>query len=86
VLCPLADHRGTARDIADYNEGSPDFSVTNHRMYDSFGNLTGESNGGVDLPFGFTGKFFDPETGLNNHWSRWYEPNLGKAGGMCSWF
>jgi hypothetical protein len=56
VLWPLADHLGTIRDIADDNESSPAFTVTNHRVYDTFGNLTSETNAAVDLSFGYTGK------------------------------
>jgi len=69
---------GTIRDIADYDEGTPAFAITNHRVYDSFGRLESETNSAVDLVFGFTGKFHDADTGLNNYLNRWYDSRTGK--------
>ncbi len=78
VLWPLADHLGTIRDIADYNESSPAFSITNHRDYDTFGRLESETNSAIDLSFGYTGKQFDDATSLYNYLNRWYDPRAGK--------
>jgi RHS repeat-associated protein len=78
TLWPLADHLGTIRDIADYDGGTPAFAITNHRVYDSFGRLESETNSAVDLVFGFTGKFRDADTGLNNYLNRWYDSRTGK--------
>ncbi len=78
VLWPLADHLGSIRDIADRNDTTGVTSVTNHRRYDSFGNLKSETNAAVDLVFGYTGKLFDEATGLQNNLNRWYNPRLGK--------
>ena len=77
VLWPLTDHLGTVRDIADRNETTGTTSVTNHRVYDSFGNRESESNSTLDHVFGFTGKYFDEATKLGNHWNRWYDPATG---------
>ena len=44
VLWPLADHQGTVRDIAVEQTGLT--SIANHRVYDSFGNLTSENEFG----------------------------------------
>ncbi len=78
VLWPLADHLGSIRDIADRHDTTGVTSVTNHRRYDSFGQLKSETNAAVDLVFGYTGKLFDESTGLQNNLNRWYNPNLGK--------
>jgi RHS repeat-associated protein len=78
TLWPLADHLGTIRDIADYDGGTPAFAITNHRVYDSFGRLESETNSAVDLVFGFTGKFHDADTGLNNYLNRWYDSRVGR--------
>jgi RHS repeat-associated protein len=78
TLWALADHLGTIRDIADYNESNPAFSIANHRVYDSFGRLESETNSSVDLSLGFTGKQFDDQTGLNNYLNRWYDARVGR--------
>jgi RHS repeat-associated protein len=78
TLWPLADHQGTIRDIADYNEGSPAFSVTNHRVYDRFGRLESETNSSVDLSFGYVGKLYDEVTKVNYYLNRWYDHRIGK--------
>jgi RHS repeat-associated protein len=74
----LSDHLGTSRDLADLDEGSGVTSVTNHRFYDSFGNLKSETNATVDLLFGFTGKLFDEVTGQQNFWQRWFDGAIGQ--------
>ena len=82
TLWPLGDHLGTLRDLADFTGGS--FTITNHRVFDTFGRLLSETNSSVDSHFAFTGKFFedlgdtDPTTSLSHHWNRWYDPQLGK--------
>ncbi len=78
TLWALSDHLGTVRDIADFNPGTTTFTIVNHRVYDSFGKLTAESNTSVDLAFGYTGKFNDEVTQLSLHWNRWLDTNLGK--------
>jgi len=47
--------------------------VINRIIYDSFGNITSETNPGVDVRYGFTGQDFDPETGLSFYWTRYYD-------------
>ncbi len=78
VLWPLADHLGTLRDIADYNEGNSTTSVTNHRTYNAFGKLVSETNSVVDLIYGYTGKQLDEATGLQHNLFRWYDSGIGK--------
>jgi hypothetical protein len=67
-LWSLTNRQGTVRDIVD-----SDGIVVNHRNYDSFGNLTSETNAAVDFLFGYTGRAFDESTGLQNNLNRWYD-------------
>ncbi|MEQ1903654.1 MAG: Ig-like domain-containing protein [Pirellulaceae bacterium] len=76
TLWALGDHLGTIRDLVDFNGTT--YSITNHRVYDSFGRLTSETNAAVDMVFAYTGKYFDEITQLSNHWNRWYDPQSGK--------
>ncbi|MEM8677819.1 MAG: RHS repeat-associated core domain-containing protein, partial [Planctomycetota bacterium] len=69
----LGDHLGTVRDVVDETG-----QVLNHRTYDAFGTLVHETQGDDDVPFGFTGKYFDDATGLQNNWHRWYDAEGGK--------
>ena len=78
VLWALSDHLGSIRDVADRNETTGVTSITNHRRYDTFGKRIDETNSYVDLAFGYTGKYFDETTHLQNNLNRWYDPNLGK--------
>ncbi len=77
VIWPLGDQIGTLRDLVSYNSGTNDATVANHREYDSYGNLTNESNPAVDLLFGFTGRPLDETSGLQNNLARWYDPITG---------
>lgn len=77
TLWPLADHQGSIRDIADFNESTGITAIANHRTYDSFGKLRQET-GIADIQFGYTGKLYEKRTGLQNNLNRWYDPNLGK--------
>jgi RHS repeat-associated protein len=82
TLWALADHLGTIRDIADFDTAANPgiFSIVNHRVFDSFGNLTSQtsSSASASIAFRYTGKYFDSLTGLSHHWNRWYDPKLGK--------
>jgi YD repeat-containing protein len=55
----LPDHLGTTRDLVD-EAGH----VLNHVQYDSFGNVVSESDPANSTRYLFTGREFDPETGL----------------------
>lgn len=78
VLWPLADHLGTVRDLASYDSQQNLTTIVNHRVFDSFGNLTSETNGAVDHVFGYTGRYLDPVTGLQWNLNRWYDPAVGR--------
>jgi RHS repeat-associated protein len=78
IMWALADQVGTIRDIGTWNDTSSEYEIANHRVYDSFGNLTDETNSSVDLAFGFTGRWTDPTTGLTHHLNRWFDSSIGK--------
>ena len=78
VLWPLADHLGTVRDLASYDSQQDLTTVANHRVFDSFGNLTSETNPAVDHLFEFTGRYVDPVTGLQWNLNRWYDAAVGR--------
>jgi RHS repeat-associated protein len=86
VLWALTDHLGSVRDVVDSNG---DLRI--HRGFDSFGNVVDETHynaggtavtagqaGFVDEAFGFTGRWFDADTGLQNNLHRWYDPRIGR--------
>ena len=78
VLWSLTDHLGTVRDLATYDASTGITSIANHRVYDSFGNLTSETNAAVDCLFGFTGRAYDENSGLQNNLNRWYDSKVGR--------
>ena len=51
--------------------------LANSYVYDSFGNLTA-STGTVTNPFQYTGREFDPESGLYYYRARYYDQSLGR--------
>jgi RHS repeat-associated protein len=51
--------------------------VDRHRKYDPFGDRRGTA-APTDIVFGYTGKYFDDVTGLQNNWNRWYDPKQGR--------
>jgi RHS repeat-associated protein len=69
----LSDHQGTVRDVVD-SQGN----VLNHIVYNSFGNVTSETNGGIDFRFGYTGRELDAETGLYYYRARYYDATTGQ--------
>ncbi|MEO1005008.1 MAG: RHS repeat-associated core domain-containing protein [Cyanobacteria bacterium J06638_38] len=73
VIWALADHQGTVRVLMDSTG-----AVVNQISYDSFGNVTAQTNTGVSFRFGYTGREFDPETGLYYYRARYYDPEVGQ--------
>ncbi|MFN8740143.1 MAG: RHS repeat-associated core domain-containing protein, partial [Pirellula sp.] len=73
----LSDHQGTIKDIVDYNPATGIATVDRHRKYDPFGDRRGAALP-TDIVFGYTGKYFDDVTGLQNNWNRWYDPKQGR--------
>jgi len=78
VVWTLGDHLGTIRDLAVYDSETGLTTVSNHRVYDSFGNLKSQANAAVDCLFGFTGRAYDEATGLQNNLNRWYDGDMGQ--------
>ena len=72
VQWALADHLGTIRDVVD-----ADGNVINHRTYSAFGQLVHETAADT-LSFGYTGRYLDESTGLQNNWNRWYDNEIGR--------
>ena len=87
-LCvpPLCPNLGSVRDVIDSNG---DLRI--HRVFDAFGNVVDETHyntsgtevtsgqtGYVDEAFAFTGRWFDPDTNLQNNLNRWYDPAVGR--------
>ncbi len=52
-------------------------SLVSTYVYDTFGNLT-TSSGGVTNPFQYTGRDYDPETGLRYYRARYYDSSAGR--------
>ena len=53
-------------------------NVVNQITYDAFGNITAETNSDVNFRFSYTGREFDPETGLYNYRARYYDLAVGR--------
>ena len=68
----LTDHQGSVRDVIDNNG-----NVLNHITYDSFGQVTRETNPDIDVRFGYTGRELDDETGLMYYRARYFDPVVG---------
>jgi RHS repeat-associated protein len=69
----LADHQGSIRQIVD-NTGS----LLNQITYDSYGNITSQSNPSVTFRFGYTGREWDSETGQYYYRARYYDAGVGR--------
>jgi RHS repeat-associated protein len=69
----LVDNQGTVRDVID-SQGQ----VLNHIVYDSYGQVTSETNLSFDFRYGYTGRERDEETGLDYYRSRYYDPANGR--------
>jgi len=78
VLWALTDHQGTVRDVAEYDANLDETIVVNHNTYNGFGVKTDQTDAARDLLFGYTGRAFDKETGLQNNWYRWYNADAGR--------
>jgi RHS repeat-associated protein len=76
VVFTLGDNQGTIRDLAVMASGVT--SVVNHRVFDSFGNLTSQTNSAVDCLFGYTGLPFDKASGTYRSATRPYDPTTGQ--------
>jgi len=73
VFWSLGDHQYTVRDVVD-SVGV----VVNHLTYDSFGQITDQTDPSVALRFSYTGREFDAETGLYYYRARHYDAAVGR--------
>nr|WP_017326744.1 RHS repeat-associated core domain-containing protein [Synechococcus sp. PCC 7336] len=73
VLYALSDHQGTVRDVVDSTGAN-----VNHLTFDSFGNITSETDPSVNFRFSFTGREFDEQTGLYYFRARYLDPSTGQ--------
>jgi len=78
VLWALVDHQNTIRDLAAYDSGADTTAVANHRIYDAYGNLSSETAASASCVFGYTGRYKDSATGLQNNLNRWYDSSTGR--------
>lgn len=69
----LADNEGTIRDVI----GSTG-TLLNHVKFDSYGNSILGTAPITDFLFGYTGRIWDPASGLYNNRARWYDPKIGR--------
>jgi len=77
LLWALTDHLNSVRDLATYDAILDETTVENHRVFNAFGKLTSETNSSVVCVFGYTGRYFDPITVLQNNLNRWYDVLVG---------
>jgi RHS repeat-associated protein len=73
TLWTFTDHQNSVRDLGD-DSGV----VRNHLTYSAFGELTSQSDPSVTTQFGYTGREFEPATGLQYNRGRFYAPFTGK--------
>ncbi len=69
----LTDNLGSVRDVVDATGTSQ-----NHVVFDSFGNVTSETNPGFNTRFSFTGREFDAESGNYDYRHRPLNPRSGR--------
>jgi RHS repeat-associated protein len=81
---PLAELQGSTSDYYEADGlgsttslSSSAGSIANTYVYDSFGNVT-SFTGTLTNPFQYTGREFDPETGIYEYRYRYYDPNAGR--------
>lgn len=74
----LTDHQGTVRDIADYDAMMMQTTVANHRTFNSFGNVTSESDPTTTTLYGYTSRETDTDANLTYYRARWYDSNSGQ--------
>ena len=55
-----------------------DGNILNHITYDSFGQITNQTNPETYFRFGYTGREFDQESGQYYYRARYFDPNIGR--------
>ena len=67
------DNLGSLRTVTDMNH-----TAVKEIVYDSFGNITEDSNESFKIPLGFAGGLYDPDTKLTHFGYREYDPFTGR--------
>ena len=78
VLWMLADPLGTVHDLVERDAGNGATNIANHLTYNSFGNITAQTNSSRPIRYGFTGREWDSEVELWWYRARWYDPVVGR--------
>ncbi|MHB9049695.1 MAG: RHS repeat-associated core domain-containing protein [Pirellulales bacterium] len=82
VRWPLADNLGTIRDSVKFTPasgGNDDITeIVDHLCYDTFGNITSQTNPAEQPRFTYTARELDSDTGLYYYRARWYDAATGK--------
>ena len=78
VTWSLGDNLGTIRDLVQYNATTGTTTVVNHVRYDTFGQIVSQTNSQFQPWFAYTGREWDPATGLYFYRARWYDPRAGR--------
>jgi RHS repeat-associated protein len=74
VMAYLRDRLGSVRDLLQFNTQT----IVEHRDYDGFGNIVVDTAPAVGDRYGFTGREFDSNTGLQYNRARYYDPATGR--------
>ena len=77
VLWPLADQQGSVRDIVRLGTNGQ-ATVVDHIMYGPYGEKVAETDTAIAHLYGYTGREYDKETGLQYNRARYYDPKLGR--------
>jgi RHS repeat-associated protein len=79
-LWALGDNLNSVTDLVQYNASTGAVTSAAHRVFNSFGALTGETESAdstapatASTVFDWTGRYLDPITGLQNNDNRWYD-------------
>jgi RHS repeat-associated protein len=73
VVWALTDNQGTVRDLAQYDPSTQTTSIVDHVVYTAFGNTSAPP---TNFDFGYTGCYYDADTGLQWNQNRWYNPSI----------
>jgi RHS repeat-associated protein len=77
VLWTLADQQGSVRDIVRLGTNGQ-ATVVDHIMYGPYGEKVAETDTAIAHLYGYTGREYDKETGLQYNRARYYDPKLGR--------
>ena len=78
VSWALPDDEGSIRDVVQYDSATDTTTIVDHLVYDSFGNITSQTNSAFQPLFAYTGMLIDAGSGFYYDQARWYDPQLGK--------